>query len=268
MITGDGPEHHYVANRLDEALELAAIVVDVGRPMSAADRVRQLGRRYTATQLVSRTAHSALRLMTGDRRERQLRVAGVLGEGSHEIARPHLVRRVLGINSPDAWEALEALQPDRILVYGTGIVGRTALRQSRSTPLNMHTGISPDYRGSSCAFWPLYNRELHLLGATVHEVTAEVDGGRIYATREAQLESSDGVHEVFARCVAVGAELYVDVLQQLAAGSIDAVAQDLTRGHEYRAAMRGPIVEWKVRRAIDRGLIRDHVDGEIRAGRR
>lgn len=258
LLIGDGPEHRYVANRLDDSIGLDAIIVDVGVPQRRSDRLRQLRRRYSTTQLASRALYAGFRRVTDDVRERHRQVSRVLGADSEQLNRRGLGQTVHGINTPETWARLDALQPDRILVYGTGIIGDRALAHGNATPLNMHTGISPEYRGSSCAFWPLYNRELDLLGATIHEVSSDVDGGRILATARARLEPSDDVHRVFARCVQAGAELYAEVLDNLGRGSIEAKPQDLSVGREYRAAMRGPVAEFQVRWAIRRGLINDY----------
>lgn len=260
LLTGTGPEHRYVANRLAREVGLAAVVVDHGPPLSRRARLRQLVRRYGWRGLPSRAALRALRALWGDARERPRQIEAVLGAEAECFREPGIVHEVRGINRPAARALLDRLAPDRLLVYGTGIVGARVLSRSRLPPLNMHTGISPDYRGSDCAFWPIHNGELDRLGATVHECTARVDAGRIFATGRARLAADDGLFAVFARCVAVGADLYVRVLRDLERDALEGEPQDPTRGREYRAAMRGPRAEWRVRRAIARGAVRRFVE--------
>jgi len=120
----------------------------------------------------------------------------------------------------------------------------------------MHTGISPYYRGSACAFWPLHEGELDRLGATIHEVTSKVDGGDIYSVQAITLQPDDELHAVFARCVIVGADQFVEVLRRLENDEQTAEPQNLEVGREFRAAMRGLFAELRVRRAIRHGLIR------------
>lgn len=258
LLTRDGPEHRYVANQLDRAIGLECILIDAGPPRSRRRRLRQLSRRYSVPQMVSRAGHSGMQRLTGDLHRRQRHLTEVLGPDSQQFNRPDLIHVVHGVNTSESWQVLQALKPERILLYGTGIVGSRALSYSHLVPLNMHTGISPHYRGSSCAFWPLHNQELDLLGATVHEVTSDLDGGRIFATGRAHLEPTDGVHHVFGRCVLVGAALFTEILRQLSISDLEPIPQDLSIGREYRAAMRGPLAELRVRRAIRHGLIRDY----------
>lgn len=43
--------------------------------------------------------------------------------------------------------------------------------------LNIHMGVSPYYRGSSCNFWALYDGRPDMVGATVHLLSAGLDSG-------------------------------------------------------------------------------------------
>jgi len=47
--------------------------------------------------------------------------------------------------------------------------------------VNIHMGVSPFYRGSSCNFWALFDGNAHLVGATIHMLTKGLDsGGMLY----------------------------------------------------------------------------------------
>ncbi len=65
--------------------------------------------------------------------------------------------------------------------------------------LNLHTGVSPRYRGADCEFWPWHEQELNFLGATVHSCTSDLDGGAIFGIATAKLEANDGLGAVFGR---------------------------------------------------------------------
>lgn len=262
LLTGTGPEHRYVANRLAREVGLAAVVVDRGPRRGGRARLRQIRRRYGLRGLPARAALRLLQLAWGDARERPRQIDAVLGPESRRFREPERLLGVEGLNRAESRARIEALAPDRLLVYGTGVVGPRLLALSRLPPLNMHTGISPHYRGAHCAFWPIHEGELHRLGATVHECTAQLDAGRIFGTARARLEPDDGLFAIFARCVAVGADLYVRVLRDLERGALEGEPQDLSRGREYRASMRGPRAEWRVRRALARGAVRRFLEEE------
>ncbi|MEE8458082.1 MAG: formyl transferase, partial [Acidimicrobiia bacterium] len=235
IITSDGPEHRYVANRILEEFEVRAIIVDRGRPQTRVQRLQFLNKRYGAGQLVSRLLLRITALLFRDSNHRQRDLLRVLGRSARDFADPDLVRYVDGINTLSGRTVVEEAGPDFLLIYGTGIVGPKVLAMASVAALNLHTGMSPDYRGSDCTFWPIFNREYQHVGATVHECTELIDGGTIYARGQAELHTDDGQFGVFARCVEIGAELYASTLRRASNGLLDGQEQDLTVGREYRA---------------------------------
>jgi methionyl-tRNA formyltransferase len=40
-------------------------------------------------------------------------------------------------------------------------------------------GISPQYRGSACNFWALFDNNPHLVGATIHRLAKSLDSGSV-----------------------------------------------------------------------------------------
>lgn len=257
LLTGDGQEHRYVANRLDREVGLAAVLIDEGKPRTRRERRAQLRRKYTLAQLGGRAVHRLVLRAIHDDSVRRQELDDVLGPDSRAWNTRCPITRVQGINGEAAHEAIRNAKPDRLLIYGTGIVASSTLGLAPLPALNMHTGWSPDYRGSDCAFWPLFDRRLELLGATVHEATGDVDGGPIYGRASARLEPHDRIHAVFARCVQAGTAEYIDVLTRLETNdSLSQETQDLRRGHEYRAVDLTLRADLRVRWAIRRGLVR------------
>jgi methionyl-tRNA formyltransferase len=259
LITGDDLEHHFVANTLSASLNLAGIVVDHGKPQGKLDRARKLWRRYTIGQMFGRACLLVLRTLWRDNSRRTEDVTKVFGPANcSQFSRLDLVSQVDGINTPAGIQLVTSLQPDILLIFGTGIVGKKILSLPSRIALNMHTGISPIYRGCDCTFWPVHNGELHMLGATVHECTALVDGGKIFSTAHAPVEAGDSLFSIFARCVKTGATLYAQTAQRFIGANPEGSVQDLSLGKEYMGFERGLRAEWTTRRNIKAGLIRRH----------
>lgn len=253
VLTGNGREHRYVANRLCRQLPVAAVVVDVTARRASLRRAFRGGFRRGVSRLLVHAFRRAIR----DADAREAALTRILGDelGATFLAQD-LVVEVPGVNSAEALAAVRRLRPDAILVYGTSIVGDAMLALARDVAFNMHTGLSPDYRGTDCAFWPVVNGQPELVGATVHECTAAVDGGAVFARARADWEPGDGLHELFARAVATGADLYVDAVRRYLAGDAQGTPQDLALGREYRGYMRTLAPELRARWALRRGLLR------------
>jgi methionyl-tRNA formyltransferase len=249
ILTADGLEHRYVANRLCAELPVAAVVVDtLHRP----PRLRRAFRGGVVRGL-GRTALFAFRKAVADHRARDRALANVLGaEAVEGFAADDRVIRVAGINSPEAHAAVSALRPSALLVYGTVIVRDDMLERAQDVAFNLHTGMSPRYRGTECTSWPLVNGEPEWVGVTVHECKAAVDGGPIFACARSPIEPGDGIHEVFARAVAEGAERYVEIVRQYLHGDLDGQPQDLATGTEYRGYQWTLLHEVRARRALAR----------------
>lgn len=261
LITADDLEHKYVANKLAEEIPLDGVVIDHGRPVSIPANIRRLWRKYTVLQLASRIHMALMTKLWRDKTIGQLSMMRAYGpEHCQEFSRSDLLHHISGINTPEGLQTVSPLQPDVLLIYGTVLVGPKVLSLARKIALNMHTGISPYYRGADCTFWPLYNRELNMVGATVHECTRNIDGGKIFGTVRAELHADDDVFSVFARSVMAGAQLYIDVVRQLIAGKLNGIDQDLSKGTEYRALMRNVRAERRVRKLIKEGIIRRYVE--------
>lgn len=261
LITGDDLDHRYVANVLSSSLGLTGIVVDHGKKMGMIQRSQRVWRRYTIGQLFSRVCLVVLRAVWRDASRRTARFTDVFGaENCSEFTHPELLRHVQGINGPEGVSAVRSLRPDILLIYGTGIVGQKVLSLARRIALNMHTGISPYYRGCDCAFWPVHNEELHLLGATVHECTSDIDGGRIFGTAGVPLHADDCLFAIFARCVKAGTALYTRIVKEFMVSDLAGETQDLSLGREYRAFEKGVRAEWKARQNVKAGLVRRYVE--------
>jgi methionyl-tRNA formyltransferase len=72
----------------------------------------------------------------------------------------------------------EIFSADVFIVFGASWIRGSlieALIERRA--VNIHMGVSPYYRGSSCNFWALYDGNPDLVGATIHLLTRGLDSG-------------------------------------------------------------------------------------------
>ena len=64
-----------------------------------------------------------------------------------------------GCNDPTVLEAIQRVAPDALLVFGTGLLKAPLIVAFPDRVLNIHLGLSPDYRGAGTNFGPLVNGE-------------------------------------------------------------------------------------------------------------
>lgn len=259
ILTADGLEHRYVANVLSRAFpdELRAIVVAQPARRSFLGHVRVWWRRYTGRQLASRICARAYALLLGRPRQRRATYARYLSPGGRlEWDRGDLVRRVPSANGDQCRALLQQLAPDVIAVYGTAVIKAPVIRLARRAILNMHTGLSPHYRGADTIFWALHNQEPQSVGVTIHALDEGVDSGPILRTGRPVIARDDDEDSLFCKCVIVGAQLYERAIREVTTDARHYAPQDLREGHEYRFVDRTLAAERRVRRLLRGGLLR------------
>ena len=67
--------------------------------------------------------------------------------------------------------------------------------------LNLHLGISPEFKGAATLFWPFYFQKPGWAGATFHYLSDRADSGDIVHQVLPQLDITDGIHDVGAKTV-------------------------------------------------------------------
>jgi methionyl-tRNA formyltransferase len=243
IITGSEAEHRYVSNAICRAHDVAAILVCDPPPRRSATSVLK----KSFTRFCDKAAQQLFLRITGASAKRARDVMHTLGPACQTFDKPELITKLGTSKDPALLTKVVALKPDIIAVYGTGIVPDPVLNSAKTIALNMHTGLSPRYRGAACAFWPVVEGNFDQIGATVHECTSQVDGGRMFDRRGAQVQKGDSLHAIFARAVAVGADGYVETLNRIVTGDLTGEVQDLSTGREYRGAMLGIKAEFAAR---------------------
>jgi hypothetical protein len=121
--------------------------------------------------------------------------------------------------------AMQALAPDVVLVFGTGILREPFLAAFAGRIINIHLGLSPYYRGAGTNFWPLVNREPEYVGATIHYLDAGIDTGPILAHARPVVARGDGPHDIGNKTIVAAADALMRAAAAHGAGVARAVPQ-------------------------------------------
>jgi methionyl-tRNA formyltransferase len=133
-------------------------------------------------------------------------------------------------NTPEVMARIAATRPDFIFsFYYRHMLHPDLLALAPRGAYNMHGSLLPKYRGRVPVNWAVLQGERET-GATLHEMVAKADAGRIVAQMRVPIFPDDTAFEVFNK-LTVAAELTLDgALPGLIAGSALHQAQDLTQG--------------------------------------
>lgn len=129
-------------------------------------------------------------------------------------------------NNQDFREQLEGLAPEAIVVVGYGrIVPQWMLDLPLYGNINLHASLLPKYRGAAPIQWAIAEGEA-VTGATTMRIDAGLDTGDILLQEEVGIRPEETSETLALRLAAIGAELMVRTLQEMAEGRITPVPQD------------------------------------------
>jgi folate-dependent phosphoribosylglycinamide formyltransferase PurN len=89
------------------------------------------------------------------------------------------IKRIDKLSSTKGREFLQQLKPDLLIVNGTRILSKKTLESVTAPFVNIHTGITPAYRGVHGGYWAVAKGQKDFFGTTIHYVDTGVDTGGI-----------------------------------------------------------------------------------------
>lgn len=243
-------QHRYLAGRFLEhfAEEVVCIVSAKPRKAPVHRRLKRMIKRGNYIERVARARFKGGYGPTDD----ELRPLLLPDESSPQMPGNDRWVVVDSHNDQQCEEVLKSLKPQVIAVYGTAIIRPNIFNLAQGITLNMHTGLSPFYRGDSTLFWPVYYDDPEHLGVTVHELVESVDGGAIAATAPVIYERGDTEADLFAKGVAAGTDIYLKSVEAALDGTLTCTPQDLSKGREFRWVHRTVAAEYQVLAQLDR----------------
>jgi methionyl-tRNA formyltransferase len=218
MLTCDQPWQRTFAARLAAKHELALVVVD--QHLSAASRARRIAGILRHPNVLVRKVIGKLSLRSIERRESAVYQSYFDSIGSPPFEQSCTrIFRAQEINSAEVSDQINSVKPDAILISGTRLIRAPVLEcTSEFGLINMHTGLSPYYRGGPCTFWTLYNEQPEYAGVTIHYLSAGIDSGDIILSGRPQLDVSDGVASLDCKVIDLGHKLMLRALELIMQG--------------------------------------------------
>lgn len=95
------------------------------------------------------------------------------------------------VNDQGCIDLLKKTNPDIVLVSGTRIISKKVLQNCNAPFINMHAGITPQYRGVHGGYWAVANNDYENFGVTVHRVDAGIDTGEVLYQQRIAVDSID-----------------------------------------------------------------------------
>ena len=178
LLAGHGSSTNILRNYLhDHGFDDVEAIIEgrVSRRAMISHRRRRLGSLPVLGQIAFMTMAQPLLRRSARARRAQI----LLRHGLREDVPSGAEIRVQTINDPIVSEHLRRRRPDAVIVNGTRIIREHILAASDCPFINIHAGITPQYRGVHGGYWALWSGDPANFGATIHLVDAGVDTGMV-----------------------------------------------------------------------------------------
>jgi folate-dependent phosphoribosylglycinamide formyltransferase PurN len=178
ILARDCDSTNIVYNYLKNFFEIEAVVLEtpIPRKEQFLKRARRLGYFSAIGQVIF-----FLGIMPLIKRVSQKRKKEIYQQHSLDESMPpeNIIQRIEYANTDAGRAVLKALNPSLIIVNGTRIISKKTLTSLPSVFINIHTGITPLFRGVHGGYWAMATGRKDLFGTTIHYVDPGVDTGDI-----------------------------------------------------------------------------------------
>ena len=184
ILKGSSPRHEYFASQLEGIPGIDILELTPNR--LAAGRLKKMLFKQPKTFFARVGKYIVYWMMGWNRRERKF-----FGD-SGITNRPNVAKqKVVSLNDTECLKIATDFAPDMIASFGIPIIGDNLIAIPKWGAINLHGGISPQYKGGNTIFWPLLQGKPKMVGATLHYMVAKVDSGRLLSKVYPALDPSD-----------------------------------------------------------------------------
>ena len=143
-----------------------------------------------------------------------------LAQQSIPVFQPERIKR------PEGVEMLKALKPDLCVTAAFGqLLSQEILDIPRLGTINVHSSLLPKHRGSAPINWSVIMGDA-VTGVTTMFTDKGMDTGDILLMRETPIGEKETAGELSDRLAQMGAELLIETIRALEAGTLTRIPQD------------------------------------------
>ena len=133
-------------------------------------------------------------------------------------------------------EELRSYNADIFVVIAFRMLPKVVWTMPPLGTFNLHASLLPDYRGAAPINWAVINGEKRT-GVTTFFLKHEIDTGDIISQQAIDIADDENVGSVHDRLMAIGADLTLETLNSIIAGTLKTIPQDdLLNGAEPKPA--------------------------------
>ncbi len=148
------------------------------------------------------------------------------------------------LKSDELHNQLSELNPDVFVVVAFQILPKSLINLPKFGALNLHASLLPKYRGAGPIQWSLMNGD-KISGITVFQIMPSVDTGDILLQEKMDIFPNDNMLTLGTRLSTIGANLVVNALDGIEAGSLQPIIQNNNDAtHAPKITKEMTIINW------------------------
>ncbi len=180
LLAGKGASTNILYNALKNDLTIDTIILEepVGKGDFLKKRIKKLGLWRVSGQILFQFIIVKILNLSSGKRKKAILQQFKMDNNALPLEK---TRQVVSVNDETCLQLLQEIGPQLVIVNGTRIISKRILDAVSATFINIHAGITPQYRGVHGAYWALVNNDEKNCGVTIHLVDAGIDtGGVLY----------------------------------------------------------------------------------------
>jgi len=122
------------------------------------------------------------------------------------------VVEVYRVNQTGVDEYVKALEPDIGITFGVGPVKPHVFNVPKWGTINIHRGVSQEYRGLDSDLWAIYHNQYDKIGVTIHYVDDDLDTGGILAQEYIKIGHDNKIYHLRYIGTVVATRLVLSIL--------------------------------------------------------
>jgi folate-dependent phosphoribosylglycinamide formyltransferase PurN len=231
FLASDCESSRWVYNALEEIVSVEAVILEqpVSKKQLAIKRVKRIGILPVVGQvLFSALVVPFLKIRSGERKQALIDQYRL----NDSAFNSNKTFRISSVNDEACLYKIQSINPDIIIVNGTRIISKKILQSSNAVFVNMHVGITPNYRGSHGGYWAIHNNDAEHFGTTIHLIDAGIDTGAVIRQAFIKPGKQDNFATYPVLQTAIGIVALKEVLPGLMTGKYQA-ASNTEKGKMY-----------------------------------
>lgn len=228
MLGGKGISTNIVYNKLSQIYDIEKILIEDPVPLISLlkRRVKNLGLFTVLGQLLFKIIVVKILNWKSKKRIKEILDNNKL-DVSENFKNTNKCVRIQSVNSNECEQILHTINPDIVIVNGTRIISKKVLKSTNALFINMHTGITPKYRGVHGGYWAKYKDDDEHCGVTVHLIDEGIDTGDVIYQERIMTNSNDNFCTYPYLQTAAGIPLEIKAINDVKGGKLSPKKIDL-----------------------------------------